>query len=221
MKSISQDADPIAEQGERPGRTGAPWRSTLSSSRARRKESSPTTSRFKRPLRRCSRQLDDPSAYNGFPVRTRAEEPGSAARMRVAGLATALAFAVSLARARSASHSDRRGRECGSPRRGRLGEFRSAGDCGDRPARRISSPYIKSRALHPRPRGNFGAQADVNEVAVALARTASFFSNNQAPLSSRTVRYISGIHFPPGIPYTGNGPLYGDREQQSRLFPST
>ena len=36
---------------------------------------------------------------------------------------------------------------------------------------------------------NFGIQADTNEVAVALARTASFFSNNQAPLSSRTVRY--------------------------------
>ena len=49
---------------------------------------------------------------------------------------------------------------------------------------------------------NFGAQADTNEVAVALARTASFFSNDQAPLSSRTVRFISGIHFPPGIPYT-------------------
>jgi uncharacterized protein GlcG (DUF336 family) len=56
---------------------------------------------------------------------------------------------------------------------------------------------------------NFGIQADTNEVAVALARTASFFSNSQAPLSSRTVRYISGIHFPPGIPFTGNAALYG------------
>jgi uncharacterized protein GlcG (DUF336 family) len=56
---------------------------------------------------------------------------------------------------------------------------------------------------------NFGIQADSNEVAVALARTASFFSNSQAPLSSRTVRYISGIHFPPGIPFSANGPLYG------------
>ncbi|HYL37574.1 MAG TPA: heme-binding protein [Bryobacteraceae bacterium] len=56
---------------------------------------------------------------------------------------------------------------------------------------------------------NFGLQADANEVAVALARTASFFSNNQAPLSSRTVRFISGIHFPPGIPFTGNAALYG------------
>ncbi len=56
---------------------------------------------------------------------------------------------------------------------------------------------------------NFGVQADTREVAVALARTASFFSNDQAPLSSRTVRYISGIHFPPGIDYTSNAPLYG------------
>ncbi len=56
---------------------------------------------------------------------------------------------------------------------------------------------------------NFGFQADTNEVAVALARTAGFFSNSQAPLSSRTVRYISGIHFPPGISFTGNAALYG------------
>jgi uncharacterized protein GlcG (DUF336 family) len=56
---------------------------------------------------------------------------------------------------------------------------------------------------------NFGIQADTREVAVALARTASFFSNDQAPLSSRTVRYISGIHFPPGVPFTSTAPLYG------------
>ena len=57
--------------------------------------------------------------------------------------------------------------------------------------------------------GNFGAQVDVNELAVSLARTAAFFSNDQAPLSSRTVRFISGIHFPPGIANTPNAPLYG------------
>src|SRR3954469_22597478 len=57
--------------------------------------------------------------------------------------------------------------------------------------------------------GNFSQQVDTNELAVALARTASFFSNGQAPLSSRTVRFISGIHFPPGIMYTGNAALYG------------
>ncbi len=56
---------------------------------------------------------------------------------------------------------------------------------------------------------NFSMPADTREVAVALARTASFFSNDQAPLSSRTVRYISGIHFPPGIAFTANAPLYG------------
>jgi len=57
--------------------------------------------------------------------------------------------------------------------------------------------------------GNFGASVSTTELAVALARTGAFFSNSQAPLSSRTVRFISGIHFPPGIMYTGNGPLYG------------
>ena len=67
---------------------------------------------------------------------------------------------------------------------------------------------------------NFGAQADTREVAVALARTASFFSNDQAPLSSRTVRYISGIHFPPGIDYTSQRAAVRDREHESRVFIS-
>jgi uncharacterized protein GlcG (DUF336 family) len=57
--------------------------------------------------------------------------------------------------------------------------------------------------------GNFGAQVDASELAVSLARTGAFFSNDQAPLSSRTVRFISGIHFPPGISNTSNAPLYG------------
>ena len=57
--------------------------------------------------------------------------------------------------------------------------------------------------------GNFGALVDVNELAVSLARTGAFFSNDQAPLSSRTVRFISGIHFPPGIANAPNAPLYG------------
>jgi uncharacterized protein GlcG (DUF336 family) len=30
-----------------------------------------------------------------------------------------------------------------------------------------------------------------------------------APLSSRTVRFISGVHFPPGVKRAGNGALYG------------
>src|SRR5258708_27559518 len=45
--------------------------------------------------------------------------------------------------------------------------------------------------------GNFGSVQDADYVAVALARPAAFFSNDQAPLSSRTVRFISGIPFPP------------------------
>jgi uncharacterized protein GlcG (DUF336 family) len=57
--------------------------------------------------------------------------------------------------------------------------------------------------------GNFGTTPDANNLAVALARTAAFFSNDQAPLSSRTVRYISGIHFPPGVDGAANAPLYG------------
>jgi uncharacterized protein GlcG (DUF336 family) len=57
--------------------------------------------------------------------------------------------------------------------------------------------------------GNFGAQVDTNELAVSLARTGAFFSNDQAPLSSRTVRFISGIHFPPGVINAPNAALYG------------
>jgi len=57
--------------------------------------------------------------------------------------------------------------------------------------------------------GNFSVSVDANELALALARTAAFFSNDQAPLSSRTVRYLSGIHFPPGVANTSNAPLYG------------
>jgi len=70
-------------------------------------------------------------------------------------------------------------------------------------------------AIYQKPAGpatsaaNFGNEADTKEVAVALARTTSFFSNDQAPLATRTVRYISGIHFPPGVDFTSNAPLYG------------
>lgn len=55
----------------------------------------------------------------------------------------------------------------------------------------------------------FGRLVEANDLAVALARTGAFFSNDQAPLSSRTVRFISGIHFPPGIAFTPNAALYG------------
>jgi uncharacterized protein GlcG (DUF336 family) len=57
--------------------------------------------------------------------------------------------------------------------------------------------------------GNFGQVVASDELAVGLARTAAFFSNDQAPLSSRTVRFISGIHFPPGVAGTPNADLYG------------
>ncbi len=56
---------------------------------------------------------------------------------------------------------------------------------------------------------NFGKTVPADEEAAALARTAAFFSNDQAPLSSRTVRFISSIHFAPGISDTASGPLYG------------
>lgn len=60
-------------------------------------------------------------------------------------------------------------------------------------------------AVYQRP-GTPAADADL---AVGLARTGAFFSNDQAPLSSRTVRFVSGVHFPPGIQRTPNAALYG------------
>lgn len=47
------------------------------------------------------------------------------------------------------------------------------------------------------------------DLAVGLARTGAFFSNDQAPLPSRTVRFVSGLHFPPGVARTPNAALYG------------
>ena len=57
--------------------------------------------------------------------------------------------------------------------------------------------------------GNLGQLQDANELAVALARTGAFFSNDQAPLSSRTVRFISGIHYPAGVMNQPPADLYG------------
>ena len=80
--------------------------------------------------------------------------------------------------------------------------------------------------------GNFGQTQNANDIAVALARTGAFFSNDQAPLSSRTVRFISGIHFPPGVMNQPPADLYGiestnrgctlvnDPNFQSRIPPS-
>jgi uncharacterized protein GlcG (DUF336 family) len=56
--------------------------------------------------------------------------------------------------------------------------------------------------------------ADADQ-ALGVARTAAFFSNNQAPLSSRTIRFISQVHFPPGLTNFPSGALYGI-EQSNR-----
>jgi uncharacterized protein GlcG (DUF336 family) len=54
-----------------------------------------------------------------------------------------------------------------------------------------------------------------DDQAIGVARTAALFSNNQAPLSSRTVRFISGVHFPPGVKNAPVAALYGI-EQSNR-----
>ncbi|MEO8033882.1 MAG: heme-binding protein [Acidobacteriota bacterium] len=54
-----------------------------------------------------------------------------------------------------------------------------------------------------------------DDQALGVARTAAFFSNSQAPLSSRTIRFISGLHFPPGVTNAGVAALYGI-EQSNR-----
>lgn len=37
---------------------------------------------------------------------------------------------------------------------------------------------------------------------------AAMFSNAEAPLTTRTVRFISGLHLPPGVPNAPNAALY-------------
>ncbi|HEX8170516.1 MAG TPA: heme-binding protein [Thermoanaerobaculia bacterium] len=60
-----------------------------------------------------------------------------------------------------------------------------------------------------------GADPANDDFALGVARTAAFFSNSQAPLSSRTIRFISQVHFPPGLTNTASGALYGI-EQSNR-----
>ena len=60
-----------------------------------------------------------------------------------------------------------------------------------------------------------GALAGDEDQAIGVARTAALFSNNMAPLSSRTVRFISGVHFPPGVRNAPSAALYGI-EQSNR-----
>lgn len=69
-----------------------------------------------------------------------------------------------------------------------------------------SSTFADPHALVP---ANFDIPRPADEVAAALARTAAFFSNDQAPIGSRTVRFLSGIHLPPGVMNTESAPLYG------------
>ncbi len=57
-------------------------------------------------------------------------------------------------------------------------------------------------------RGPLADPAD-DMVAVGVARTAAFFSHDMAPLTSRTVRFISGVHFPPGVRRAPPAALYG------------
>jgi uncharacterized protein GlcG (DUF336 family) len=54
-----------------------------------------------------------------------------------------------------------------------------------------------------------GAVPSDDDQAIGVARAAALFSNNQAPLSSRTVRSISGVHFPPGVKNAPVAALYG------------
>src|ERR1700684_2441711 len=67
----------------------------------------------------------------------------------------------------------------------------------------------KEPSVPPTVVGNFSQMVASDDLAVSLARTGAFFSNDQAPLSSRTVRFISGTHFPPEVMNTANGALYG------------
>src|SRR4029079_4244723 len=60
-----------------------------------------------------------------------------------------------------------------------------------------------------------GATAGDDDQAIGVARTAALFSNDMAPLSSRTVRFISGVHFPPGVKNAPVAALYGI-EQSNR-----
>jgi len=66
---------------------------------------------------------------------------------------------------------------------------------------RLGNPLAIFRRPH-------ASDADV-EKALSLARTGAFFSSHGTPLGSRTVRAISRVNFPEGIPNQPSGPLYG------------
>jgi len=54
-----------------------------------------------------------------------------------------------------------------------------------------------------------GAAAGFDASCRAKARTAAFLSSNQHAFNTRTARFIIDDHFPPGLPNTPGGPLYG------------
>ena len=56
---------------------------------------------------------------------------------------------------------------------------------------------------------NPSASDDAIETALSLARTGAFFSHNQAPLSSRTVRTLSRENFPNDVPNQPAAALFG------------
>jgi uncharacterized protein GlcG (DUF336 family) len=82
------------------------------------------------------------------------------------------------------------------------------GGTGAAPATDIITGGIVTQLYQGGP-GVAATGVTAQDYAVGLARTASFFSNNNAPLSSRTVRFISGIHFPPGTFNKPPAALYG------------
>ena len=57
--------------------------------------------------------------------------------------------------------------------------------------------------------GTQGSVWDMNVGAVTKARTAAYLSSNQHGFSTLTACFITRSHFPPGMPNTPGGPLYG------------
>ena len=71
--------------------------------------------------------------------------------------------------------------------------------------------YELACADSPCPGNGFDPGSDpfTVDTAVQLARTAAFFSADQTPLTSRSIRFISGEHFPPGVGNTAAAALFG------------
>ncbi len=73
----------------------------------------------------------------------------------------------------------------------------------------LDAPDLCAGATYPFDPATTPPDCMVVNLAIQLARTGSFFSADQSPLSSRTVRFISGIHFPPDVRNTGAAALFG------------